>query len=221
MENNSGPDLPSYDRSISGWFFLVCFVLAASLGLAVVFYPDPFSFWVHPLSNMGTTVSRTGQPNTVPRLIFSVGMIIESFIMLQIGAHYAGERSFRNQSVKRSLALLGAVGFLVSIFPNDLFHDIHSLGVGTVVGVMYFVSLIFLYELKDHLPTWLLYVYVSLLQVSVFPYAVAFFANWPTKQSYQKICIIGVFYVLLKSVSISEESFQPREIFSRLSRFQH
>lgn len=87
--------------------------------------------------------------------------------------------------------------------------------------MLYFFAMIYLFELKDCLPSWRFISDVILLQVAVFPYAVSFFAEWVSKQRYQKICLMGVFYVLLKTVSITKEGFKPREVLGILKRFQH
>lgn len=220
----TGKDLstpPSYNYAVSALFFLLFFVLFATFGVAILFYGEPFLFWEHAFSVLGDTVTTQGNPNRVSRLIFSIGMLIESGIFLRIRAHYAGDHRFRNQVIKRWLALLGALGFLVSILPNNLFHAIHSLGVGTVVGVLYFFAMFFHFELRERLPQWQFLIDVILLQVVVFPYAIAFFANWESKQSYQKICLMGIFYVLLKAASLTENAFKPREMLQVFRRFQH
>lgn len=220
MSYHSRSAKPSYNHAVSKSFFLVFFILFITLGLAIVFYGEPFLFWQHAFSDLGNTVTRQGQPNVVPRLIFSLGMIVESFVMLSIRAQYSGELSFRNQRIKSWLALLGAVGFLVAIVPNDHFHAIHSVGVGLVVGVLYFFAMFFHFELKGVLSKWQFYADIVLLQIAVFPYAVSFFADWASKQSYQKICIMGVFYVLLKAASAAEGSFAGRELFKGFPHFR-
>lgn len=221
MSRNSRTAPPSYDHAVSKLFFLVFFVLFITFGLAIALYAEPFHFWQNAFSDLGNLVTPQGLPNEVPRLIFSLGMLAESIIMLAIRAQYSGEQAFRNQRTKSWLALLGAVGFLVSILPNDRFHGIHSLGVASVVASLYFFALIFHFELRAHITARQFFLDITLLQFAVFPYAVSFFADWASKQSYQKICIMGVFYVLLKAASAAEDSFAPRELFKSFPRFRH
>ncbi|MEJ2758403.1 MAG: hypothetical protein P8046_07990 [Anaerolineales bacterium] len=97
---------------------------------------------------------------------------------------------------------------------------IHSIGVAMVVASLYFFAMIFHVELRDVIPRWQFYLDVILLQVVVFSYAVTFFADWPTKQGFQKVCIMGVFYVVLKSVSVEEKAFQPREVWGMFGRMR-
>lgn len=221
MSRNSRTVPPSYNHAVSKLFFLVFFILFITLGLAIAFYAEPFHFWQNAFSDLGNLVTPLGLPNTVSRLIFSLGMIAESFIMLAVRAQYSGGLAFRNHRIKSWLALLGAVGFLVSILPNDRFHGIHSFGVGSVVASLYFFALLFHLELRTYIPARQFFLDITLLQLAVFPYAVSFFADWASKQSYQKICIMGVFYVLLKAASAAGESFAPRELFKSFPRFRH
>jgi hypothetical protein len=212
---------PSYDHDTSTLFYLLFFVLFATFGTAVLFYQETFLFWELPFSELGNTVTLLGNRNDVSRLIFSIGMLVESGIMLQIWAHYSEESKFRNRGIKHGLAFLGSIGFLISIFPNDRFHVIHSTGVGIVVGILNFFAIIYLFELKDRLPSRQFFSDAILLQMAVFPYAVSFFADWASKQSYQKICMMGIFYVLLKTVSATKEGFKPYEVLGIFKRFQH
>ena len=221
MNTNSRTAKPSYNHAVSKLFFLVFFILFITLTLATAFYGEPFRFWQNAFSDLGDAVTPQGNPNLFPRLIFTLGMLAESFVLLSIWAQYSAEEPYRNQTPKRALALLGAAGFLITILPNDRYHVIHSFGVGTAVAALYFFAMLFHFELRQQFPSWQFYLDVFLLQIVVFTYAVSFFADWASKQSYQKICIMGVFYVLLKVVSVSEESFAPSEIFKQFHHFRH
>jgi hypothetical membrane protein len=212
---------PSYDHSISALFSLLSLILFATFGLAVLFFGERFLFWHHAFSDLGDTVTRQGHSNLSSRVIFSVGMIIESCIMLKISSRYAENQNFRNHPVKRWLALLGAIGFVVSIYPNNINHFVHSLGVGTVIGVLYLLTMIFHFELKPRIPPRSFYTDLVVIQVAVFSYAVTFFADSASKQVFQKICIVGLFLALERVVTIAEESFSPSEMLGVLKRFQH
>jgi hypothetical membrane protein len=213
--------LPSYDHQISALFFLLSLILFADLGLAARFFGDPFLFWHHAFSDLGDTITRQGHSNWASRMIFSIGMIIESCIMLKISYRYVENRDFRNRTIKRWLAVLGAIGFLVSMYPNNINHFFHSLGAGTAIGALYLFTMIFHFELKPLIPSTLFYTDVVILQMAVFSYAVTFFADAASKQSFQKICMIGLFFALLRSVSIVEESFSPSEMLGFFKRIQH
>lgn len=220
MESRGRP-LPSYDHDVSVLFFLLSLVVFGTLGLAVVFYAEHFLFWQHAFSDLGNTVTEQGYPNFPSRAIFSVGMILASFLMLRISAHYAEKRDLRNRTVKRWLAFLGAIGFLILIVPNNLNHFVHSVGAGMAIGVLYLFTMIFHFELRPVISALLFYTNLVVLQVAVFSYAVTFFADWAIKQSLQKVCFFGMFFALERIVTITEEGFLPSDMLGFLRRFQH
>jgi hypothetical membrane protein len=210
----------SYDHAISELFFLLSLVLIVTLALAVLFYGEPFRFWHHAFSDLGNTVTSRGRRNVASRMVFSVGMMVECALMLRIRARYGETQDLRHRTIKRWLALLGAVAFLVAICPNDVNHTIHSVGVGTVVGVIYLFTMVFHLELEPRIPARLFYVDLVIIQVAVFSYAWAFFANSPFKQSLQKTCIGGVFFALERACMATEESYRPHEALAFLQRLQ-
>jgi hypothetical protein len=220
MKRRESPP-PSYDRDISALFSLLSLILLATLGFAILFYAEPFLFWQHAFSDLGNTVTKGGHANTTSRLTFSVGMVIESAIMLRISAGYGRNQALRHSTIKRWLALLGAVGFVVSIYPNDVNHTVHSVGVGIVIGVVYLFTMILHWELKPVTSAWFLYGDVVIIQAAVFSYAAAFFADSDAKQSLQKTCIMVLFFALQRSVTAAKESFHLSEVLGILQRFQH
>jgi len=203
---------PPYDHKISALFYFLFLILVTSLGLAIVYYAEPFLFWEHAFSDLGNVITLHGNSNPLSRSIFSIGLIIESIIMFKIGAYYAGNPHFRNHRIKHWLAYLGAIGFLISIYPNDRYHVIHSVGVGMVIGALYLFTMIFHFELKPVVSLKVFYIDMFLVQMTIFPYAVAFFADSVHKQSLQKFCILGVFFALLRIVSAAEDAFVLREV---------
>jgi hypothetical membrane protein len=221
MSENRHSQFPSYNHAVSRHFFQLFFVLLLTFSIAIFLYGEPFHFWQDALSDLGCTVTRMGNPNRASRWVFAIGMIIESLILMGIQNEYATGQQFRNQRIKRSLALFGAGGFIVAVLPNDHYHTLHSIGTGVVVGALYFFAMIYHFELSRRLTRVKFVLDLILLQVSVFPYAVSFFWDWTSKQAFQKLCIIGVFYILLRSVSIAKESFEPRELFNELGNFFH
>ncbi|MGD9030219.1 MAG: hypothetical protein PVG25_10430 [Anaerolineae bacterium] len=220
MKRRESPP-PSYDRDISALFSLLSLILFATLAIAILFHGEPFLFWQHAFSDLGNIKTLGGQPNATSRLTFSVGMIVQSAIMLRISACYAGNETLWHHTVKRWLALLGAIGFVVSIYPNDINHLVHSVGVGIVIGVVYLFTMIFHCELKPVTSPWLFYGDLVIIQVSVFSYAIAFFADWELKQSLQKTCVMGVFFTLQRIITAAEESFHLSEVITFLQRFGH
>ncbi|MEA3408278.1 MAG: hypothetical protein U9R48_09405 [Chloroflexota bacterium] len=215
MKPTSTPS-PPYDREISALFFLVSLVFFVTVILAILFLGEPFSMWQHPFSDLGNTVTRQGRPNMPSRLIFCAGMLVDGYIMRRISACYAQNPDLRHRTVKRWLALLGALGSVVSTYPSDVSNLIHSLGTGPAVGVIYLFTTLFHLELRPQTRPSFFYADLIILQATVLPYAVAFFLNLPPKQSLQKLCILGLGFTLQRVVTAAEESFRPREVL-RLS----
>ena len=211
MEQTRDRSLP-YDHEISALFFVLTVVLFVTFALAILFLGEPFSLWQHPFSDLGNTVTRQGRPNMPSRLIFCVGMLVNGYIMLRISACYAQNEELCHRIIKCWLARLGAVGFLVSTYPNDVSNLIHSLGTGPAVGVIYLFVMLFHFELKPQTRLSFFYADLLILQATVLPYAVAFFLNLPPKQSLQKFCILGLGFTLQRVVTAAEESFRPREV---------
>lgn len=217
----TNPPSPSYSHDISALFYLLFLVLALTLGLAILFYPETFLFWQHAFSNLGDDVTINGYDNLLSRKVYTGGMILESFILFKISTHYKAPANYRNRTVKRWLAVLGGFGFITSTLPNNRYHIPHSIGTGMVVGALYFFTMLILFELKGQITPWHFAADVALVQLAVFPYAAAFFLNLTNKQSLQKFCIMGLFFVLLRAVSIAKYSFEPKELLPFRQKPQH
>ncbi len=211
----------AYDHSISGLFIALLIALLITLGLAVLFYAEPFIFMQHAFSDLASTTSKHGLPNSISMTIYALGMLIGGSIMLRIAAIYARSPNLSHPVIKSRLAWLASIGFIVSIYPNDLNHTLHSIGVGVVLGALYFFTTIFHFELKDEISTRAFVFNMTLLQAAVFSYAAAFFLNTAAKQSLQKFCLLGVMITLERVVTMTEDSYSPLELRSFLDRFQH
>jgi hypothetical protein len=222
MQAHPAASKPSYDHKISARFYSLFAVLALTLLLSAWFYPDPFYFWQHAFSDFGNLRSLQGRPNGISRAIFTLGMLGKSFIMLQVRADYgAGHDHFRNPLWKRHLALLGAAGFLVTVIPNDLHHGIHSIGVGAAVASLYFFTMTFYLELRTQVSPWFFWLNLAVLQIVTFGYAAAFFLEFASKQVFQKLCVFGIYYALLKVASALEGGFHPNELWGRFGQTSH
>ena len=216
--NHSGSRAPSYNRRISAYFVLLIVALSVTLVVALVLYGESFS-WGYPFSALGSTATWEGKVNVPSRLVFTLGGVSAGWIMLQVWAAYTGEVRFRNQRAKRDLAALGTVGFLLSSVPNNQHHIIHTIGAVCAFAALYLFSMIFYFELKEAMPQWRFVLELAVLQAVVFSYALAFFADWTSKQGFQKACIVGLFYAVLRAVSVGRESFTPRQLLKRVHRF--
>lgn len=209
---------PSYDPEISKLFFAMCLIIPVSILLSRLTYSEPFHLWRSAFSELGETVTSTGSPNVVSRLIFSAGWIACGLVMLMIGVRYGRRAHLRLHVIKSGLASLGGVGFLIAIAPNDLNHLLHSIGMGTAVGVMYFFAVILLFELRPRLSRAVFSTNILLLHVVVLTYAAAFFANSDYKQMAQKFCILGLLIVMERMVTIAPEGIEWRSVLESLRR---
>jgi len=218
--NQADAKRPSYSWAISGYFYLLILEMVVTLALAVVLYGEPFRFWEYAFSDLGSTATWGGKVNAASRLVFTLGGLGASWIMLQIWAAYTGKIRFRNQRIKRNLGVLGTVGYLFSSVPNSLHHVLHTFGVVMAVTALVLFTLLFLGELRERMPRWRIVLDAGALLSVVLAYAVAFFGDWPAKQEFQKACILVVFYMALRAVSVSEESFRPRNIWGMLGQLR-
>ena len=217
--NQPGSQSPSYNRTISGYFVLLIVVMCVTLAAAVALYGEPFS-WDYAFSDLGSTATWEGKLNAPSRLVFTLGGLSASWIMLHIWAAYTGETRFRNQRTKRDLGALGLAGYLLSSVPNSQHHITHTIGAVFAFAALYFFTMIFYFELKAAMPRWRFALELAVLQVVVFSYAVAFFADWPSKQGFQKACIVGVFYAVLRAASVGEDRFRLRDTLGVFPRPQ-
>jgi hypothetical protein len=80
--------------------------------------------------------------------------------------------------------------------------------------------MIFYFELKAAIPPWRFVLELAVLQVVVFAYATAFFADWTSKQGFQKACVAGVFYAVLRAVSLGSERFRLRDTLVMFRQLQ-
>jgi len=201
---------PSYDELISRLLFTVCLIIPVTLILAVIFYRDSFHLLSNAFSELGEIKTHSGTPNPVARLIFSAGFIACGATMLIISLRFARARGIRNRFVKSALALFAAAGFFLGITPNDLSHFWHSVGMGVVIGAIYFFGLLFLVELRTTISPFVFWWNLSVLHVSVLIYATLWFLGSDLKQVAQKACVIGLLLVMERVGTVAPEGFAWR-----------
>ncbi|MEJ2758404.1 MAG: hypothetical protein P8046_07995 [Anaerolineales bacterium] len=102
---------PSYDHTISAYFYLLIVEMVVTLAVAVVLYGEPFHFWEYAFSDLGSTATWSGKVNAPSRLVFTLGILAAGWIMLRIWAAFMGEPQFRNQTAKRNLGAQGQLAF--------------------------------------------------------------------------------------------------------------
>ena len=210
---SSHPSIPqplSYDRTISAYFFWLIVVMCLTLATAVILYGEPFT-WDYAFSDLGSTATWEGKVNAASGLVFTIGGLTCGWIMLHIWAAYTGDIRFSRQKTKRNLGTLGTAGYLLSSVPNSQHHIVHTIGAVCTFASLVLFSVIFYIELRQTMPPWRFVLEMAGLWAVVLTYAVAFFADWPSKQLFQKLCLIGVYYTVLRAVNLGEERFRLRD----------
>lgn len=165
--------------------------------LAAIFYADPFRFWEHALSELGTTITLLGTPNLISSLIITLGMFINGRLMLEVARLYRIQDSIAHSNYKSSLMYAASLGSFINIVPNNLYHTIHTVGSAITIGSLFLFDLLLLQEcLRDHKPI-LVYLACGTLCLSVFSYAVTYFLGLPIKQATQKVSVINLLLILI------------------------
>ena len=188
---------PGLDRLLRLLQYLVFNIVGTYL-LGAIFYADPFHFWEHALSELGTTVTLLGTPNLTSSLIITLGMFISGRLMMEIARYYQQDLTRPHAKIKSSLMYLASLGMFISIFPNNLFHTIHSVGSAFTIGSIFFFDLILILEGVTSQKPALAYLLIGILCMSVFSYAITYFMGLAIKQATQKTCIIYLLLILVK-----------------------
>lgn len=176
-----------------------------------IFYADPFHFWEHALSELGTTFTLLGTPNLRSSVIITLGMFISGRLMLEIARSYRQSTTHQYPKIKSLLMYAASLGSFISIFPNNLYHTIHSIGSALIIGSIFLFDLILLKEgIASQKPA-LAYTLVGILSLSVITYATTYFMGLPVKQATQKICVLNLLFILFQG------SCQPIRLISPLA----
>jgi len=104
-------------RRIYRWIVLVITVMYL---LGILFYADPFHFWQHALSEIGTTKTLLGTPNLPSALFVMTGMFMTGRLLLGAARIYRNTYFYNKRYLKSSLLYLASLGAFISICPNDL-----------------------------------------------------------------------------------------------------
>lgn len=188
--------LISDDHKLRMLFRRVEVFIILTFTLGAVFYADNFHIWEHALSEIGTTRTLKGTPNLLATTIIALGMILTNAQLLEIAALYKKNPRFPHHQIKSIFMYMAGTGALISVFPNNHFHLIHSIGSGMMIGPFYIINLLFLWERKDDYSKLWFFLLMSFLSISVLWYAGTFFMNLEIKQITQKFCVVSILFVL-------------------------
>jgi hypothetical protein len=193
--------LTSDDQKLRELFRRIEVFIFLTFTLGAVFYADRFHIWEHALSEISTTRTLQGTPNLLSTAIISLGMILVNAHLLEIAALYRKNADFPHHQVKSILMYMAGMGSLLSIFPNNHFHLIHSIGSGMLIGPFYIINLLFLWERKQEMPRLWWCLLTLILSITVLWYAGTFFMNMDIKQIAQKFCVVSILFILHQRAS--------------------
>ncbi len=190
------------DQKLRKLFRRVEMSIILTFALGAVFYADDFHIWEHALSEIGTTRTLKGTPNLLATAVIGLGMILTNTYLLEIATLYRKNTSFPHHQNKSIFMYIAGTGALISIFPNNHFHLIHSIGSGMMIGPFFLIELLFLWERRTEIPKFRLCFFTLFLSISVFWYAATFFMHMDIKQIVQKFCVISILFVLHQRSSL-------------------
>jgi hypothetical protein len=170
--------------------------IIGTYGFGALFYADPFIFWEHALSELGTTVTLMGSPNLKAAVLVSLGMLTTALVLLKLANIHRQTPILHYHTPKSLLLFTASAGALIGIFPNNLYHFTHSIGSAMLIGSIYILELILIEENNQYIGPINPILLTSLISLLVVFYTAAFFFNTPAKQPSQKLCLISLLLVL-------------------------
>jgi hypothetical membrane protein len=173
-----------------------CIILMYFFG--AIFYADPFHFWQHALSELGTTKTLLGTPNLTSALIITTGMFITGRLLLEAARVYRYNDFYTAHIIKSGLLYISSLGAFIAISPNDLMHTIHTIGSAFLVGGIFLVSMLMVWDSRAYYSKGVIYLIMILLGIAVLLYAVTYFSGSDVKQVTQKICLISLLIILFQ-----------------------
>jgi len=198
-------DSETKDQQLSKLYRYVVISISLTYLLGAVFYADTFHFWQHALSELGTTRPLLGTPNLLSAFLVVLGMFITGWFLVEIALIYQNHHTIANHYPKSWLSCIAGIGSFIAIFPNDLFHVIHSIGIAMMIGPIFFLELIILWEMKSIVGPRKAYLVITVLSASVLTYAAAFFHYNNIQQVSQKFCIFNLLVVLFQRSKFKRE----------------
>lgn len=166
------------------------------LPLAILAFGERFDFWQLPLSDLGIPRTQSGRSNYVSMLIFDLYMLTGGFAMILYARSCRRRPDVPHSTIKLVLGLLAAAGYFIGIFPHDRFHALHTAGCSAMVGSLWLLGNIFSLELWNLNRRRGTLISQLILQLTVLPYAAAYFVDSGAKQTLQKFAVAGLFVSL-------------------------
>ena len=178
-----------------------CIILMYFVG--AIFYADPFNFWEHALSELGTTKTLLGTQNIPSALIVTTGMFITGRLLLEAARIYWNSEFYSKRYVKSGLLYCASLGAFIAISPNDLMHTVHTIGSALLVGGIFLLCMIMGWDSQAYYGMRIVYLVMAILSISVLLYAVTYFSGLAIKQATQKICLISLLLIMFQRSRIA------------------
>ena len=196
-------DQEAQELKLRRLYFGVVLSITLMYFLGALFYADPFHFWQHALSELGTTKTLQGTPNLPSALIVTTGMFITGRLLLEAARVYRDNDFYSKRQLKSWLLYCASLGAFIAISPNDLMHTIHTIGSALLVGGTFLVSMLMVWDSRAYYHKGIIYLVLFLLSISVLFYTITYFSGMEIKQAAQKICLISMLLVLYKRSRIA------------------
>jgi len=192
-----------FNAKISSLFTVLALTIFLTFTLGMFCFGETFLFWQHAFSDLGSTITPAGNPNSLSLTIFITGMLFSAVLMILIAHHFHRAESLQHNQLKTGLSLLAALGFIVITYPHNLNNQIHTYGAAAMVGSLWAFGVLLLVELKTLISALRYHLYQTLLQGTVLSYAFTYFIDAPIKQVTQKFAVFGLVVTLKLATSQS------------------
>ncbi len=180
---------------IQFYFLSLVAINAIFIFLSIISYGEKFIFWEYAFSRLGATTTISGLSN-YSFYFYDLGAILNGLVLLFLAHEF---KQIRNKKYRfyRLLVSISAVGAFISITPHNLLDLIHMLGSGLMIGCLWLLITLFLFELKPRLKKYRFYFYQAILQIPILIYTLTFFSALPIRDFYQKFAVIALFISLI------------------------
>ena len=181
-----------------------------TLVLCMFLYAGRFNFWNDAFSSLGASATPDGRSNALSMLLFMAGLVMSSCFVWRIGVVFRTLRFVPNARLKSYLLRMTGMGFILMMFPCNIYNGIHSAGSALVFGMLWLLSVLLLQEEKKNLRNRYL-LFQFLLQGTILPYAITYVTGAASKQIFQKIAVAGLIIVLSKALRYYRMLFMPSD----------
>ncbi|MBC8486692.1 MAG: hypothetical protein H8D45_11710 [Bacteroidetes bacterium] len=201
------------NEKISNLFSFLVILIIGTFCLGMLTFGEPFLFWEYPFSDLGSTVTQNGMPNTYSCFILVLGMLLSGSLLWKISVCFKEDPAIIHYQLKRYLSISAGIGCFVFVFPHNINNDIHMIGAAIMVASFWAMAALLLREVRKHIPTEKFFLQQSILQGTVLTYAAAYTMNSPIKNIAQKFAVLGLM-IVLKIATSTAKTFEFSSIFT-------